>query len=561
MDWLCNFFCQSSVPQTILLLTLISIIGLALGRVKLAGVSLGSSFVFFAAIAAGHFTGKWGIETNPAMMDFVKNFGLIIFVYTLGLQCGPGFFSSLRKGGIKFILSALAIILIGSAISAVLVLTGILGTEQSVGLLSGAVTSTPALIAAQQTVLDLKPGATGDAAVVGSAYAVGYPFSILSITLCVIVMKRLFPKSAERSSGHATDMYTAVTEVVVCNKALFGKSIEQIVKDSGFHFVISRLWRSGNVRIPVGDTVVNKGDHLLLICSKDDMHRFGDVFGQEEATDWNRPDIDWDVIDKKLVSMHLRVTKESATGISLKKLKLRNKYGVNITRINRAGITLVPSADTTLQFGDRLTVVGDEDRIKQMGKVVGNEETRLNEPRLIPILSGIFLGVLLGSIPIVIPGISTPLKLGIAGGPIIMGILMGAFGPSLHITTYTTRAANLMLRQMGITFFFASLGLGVGAHFVETVFCAQGLKWAALAVAIAMIPALTMGIFNEKVLKMDFAKNIGVITGTYANPNALSYANSMLDNDNAAESYATVYPITTFLRVAFSQLLIILLGL
>lgn len=559
MNWFVELISQGSVPQTILLLTLISIAGLYLGRIKVFGIQLGGCFVFFAAIAAGHFASRLGVDVNRAMMDFAKNFGLVVFVYTLGLQCGPGFFSSLRKGGLKLTLSAVGSIILASAMAVGASYAFHMPVPETVGLLSGAVTNTPSLIAAQQTVLDLDPSALDTANSVGAAYAVAYPFSILSVILCVVIMKSMFPRSVAASSGKEGDKYTAVTEVMVSNSEIFGRQVHDIVSSSEFHFVISRVWRNGAVEIPVSDTVIRDGDRLLLICDKEDIHKLGVLFGHEQEKDWNRPDIDWNVIDSNLVSRHLRVTKDEVVGESLNKLKLRNKYGVNITRINRAGITLVPNADTVLQFGDRLTVVGDEGRIKAMGKFVGNEEARLDEPRLIPLLAGIFLGVLLGSVPFFIPGMSTPVKLGIAGGPIIMGILMGAFGPRLHITTYTTRAANLMLRQMGITFFFASLGYSVGENFVETVFCMQGLKWAGISVLLAAVPLLIMGIVNEKLLHMDFAGNVGTLCGAATNPNALAYANSILDNDNPAAAYATVYPLTIFLRVFIAQALIVLL--
>ncbi|MDO5442697.1 MAG: putative transporter [Bacteroidia bacterium] len=561
MNWFVEIFSQGSVAQTVLLLTAISIVGLALGRIKIGSFSLGSSFVFFAALAAGHFAHRLGIATNESMMDFAKNFGLIIFVYTLGLQMGPGFFSSLRKGGVKLNLSAMGVTLIGSLMAVIIALSTGIGIPEMMGLFSGTTTNTPAMIAAQQTVLDLDPDAVAKSHDVASAYAVGYPFSVLTVILCVSLMRKMFPESAAKASGKSTDKYTAATEVRVLNPGFYGKTVQEIVHESGFHFVISRLWRNGSVQIPVSDTRLQKNDHLMVICSKDDIHKFGDLFGREENTDWNRPDIDWNIIDKNLVSKHLRVTKEAVVGISLEKLKLRNKFGVNITRINRAGITLIPGADTALQFGDRLTVVGDEEKIKALGKAVGNEEVRLNEPRLIPILTGIFLGVLLGSIPIAIPGMSSPLKLGIAGGPIIMGILMGALGPKIHITTYTTRAANFMLRQMGITFFFASLGFSVGGSFVETVFCAEGLKWAGLAVVMAAVPFLLMAFVNDRILHLDFCQNAGLLCGSYTNPNALAYVNGLLDNDNSAEAYATVYPLTTFIRVFVAQFVIILLGL
>lgn len=551
---------QGSVAQTILLLAFISIVGLALGRIKVGGVSLGGGFVFFAAIATGHFASRLGIQTCAPMMELAKNFGLVVFVYTLGLQCGPGFFSSLRKGGGTPILSCIAVIVIGTALTLAITLPAGLSVPQAIGLLSGSVTNTPALISAQQTVLDLNPAAVEDANDVGAAYAVAYPFSILGAMLCIMIMNRMFPSSLKRGSGEDADKYTGVTEVRALNEQVCGKTVAEIVRQSRFHFVISRLWRDGKVQIPLSDTLVHKGDHLLIICNKDDLHRFGEVFGYEEDTDWNRPDIDWNIIDGKLVSQHIRVTRDDVIGISMSQLKIRNKFGVNITRINRAGITIIPSASTTLQFGDRLTVVGDENKIKALGKAMGNEEQKLNDPKLIPILTGIFLGVLLGSIPISLPGISTPLKLGIAGGPIIVGILMGAFGYKLHLTTYTTRSANLMLRQMGITFFFASLGFSVGGGFVETVLCLQGLKWAALSLVIAMVPMLLVGIFNEKVLRMDYTRNVGLVCGSMCNPNALNYACSTMGNDSPAEAYATVYPLTIFIRVFISQILVIILS-
>lgn len=560
MDWLKELFTTGSVSQTILILSFISVIGLRLGRIRFGKIQFGGSFVFFFAIAFGHFAHKWGIEVNQAMMDIAKNFGLIIFVYTLGLQVGPGFFSSLRRGGVKIILSSLTTIALATVLAIVVALFTNIGVPESIGLLSGAVTNTPGLIAAQQTVLDIDPGASAKALNVGSAYAVAYPMSVIGVILTVLLMSLLFPESVKKSSGSSTDRYTGITEVSVSNPKMIGKSVRDAVKNSGMNFVISRIWRRGMVQIPVSSTVLNEGDHLLIICNKEDMHSFDRIFGHEEhATDWNRPDIDWDSIDKSLISSYVHVTRDSAVGKTFGELRFRNKYGVNITRIRRAGISLIPNAGTILQFGDRLTVVGEKDRIKELCKEIGNEEVKLSEPHLIPLLLGIFLGVLLGSIPVAIPGISMPIKLGIAGGPIIVGILMGIWGPKMHLITYTSPSANQLIRQLGITFFFACLGYGVGGTFVETVFCWQGLIWAAIGLAIAVIPIIIMGIFNEKVLKMDFAQNMGMLTGVMTNPNALAYANEQLGNENAAEAYATVYPITTFLRIFIAQMLMIFL--
>lgn len=551
---------QGSVAQTILLLCLMSIIGLMLGDIKIGKMQLGGSMVFFIAIIFGHFAHKEGIEVNQAMMDIAKNFGLIIFVYTLGLQVGPGFFSSLRRGGLKMIASALAGIALATIITVFIAIFSGIGVPESIGLLSGAVTNTPGLIAAQQTVLDINPQAVDEVLNVGSAYAVAYPMSVMGVILTVMAMTLMFPASARKSQGSANDKYTAVTEVSVSNPEMIGKSVKEAVKMSGKQFVISRMWHNGRVEIPISSSIICNGDHLLIICKKEDMHSFEAIFGHEESDkDWNRPDIDWDSIDKTLISSYLYVTQSGTIGKTLEQLRLRNKYGVNITRIRRAGISLIPGPGTILQFGDRLTVVGEKERIKKVAKVIGNEEVKLSEPHLIPLLLGIFLGVFLGSIPVVVPGISVPIKLGLAGGPIIMGILMGIWGPKLHLITYTSPAANQLIRQFGITFFYACLGFGVGGNFVETVFCMQGLKWAGLALVIAVVPIFIMGIFNEKVLKMDFAQNMGLLTGVMTNPNALAYANEQLGNESAAEAYATVYPLTTFVRIFIAQMLMIAL--
>lgn len=545
--------------QTILLLTLITIIGVLLGKVKVFGIKFGNSFVFFAAIFFGHFANKIGIQTNQAMMDFAKNFGLILFVYTLGLQVGPGFFSSIRRGGLQTIGSSLLMILLGSGVAVIIALFSDTGIAESIGLLSGAVTNTASLIAAQQTVLDIDPSAVEVANNVGSAYAVAYPFSVLGAVLSVVILCKIFPKSVKKSAEGLSSQLTEAIEVEVIGPEFIGKSVREIVKNSGLRFVISRLWRKGKVQIPISDTIIKEGDHLLLIINKDDEQKIDILFGRHEDRDWNRPDIDWDAIDKNLVSSYLYVTQDDVIGKSIEKLKLRNRFGVNITRIMRSSVVMVPSARTRLEFGDRLTVVGEPARIKELTKFIGNEDSKLQQPHIVPLLVGIFLGVFIGSIPIAIPGMSTPLKLGIAGGPIVIGILMGAFGPKVKLATYANPAAAGLVKQLGITSFYASLGFGVGGNFIETVFCMQGLKWAGLAIAIAVIPMLLVGIYNEKILKMDFSKNMGIICGVMTNPNALAYANNEMNNESASEAYATVYPLTTFLRIFIAQILLIFL--
>lgn len=558
MKSLAELFTTESALQTILILTLVSAIGISLGRIKIKNFSFGNSFVFFAAIAAGHFLHRWGVQTNGAMMDLAKNFGLIIFVYLLGLQVGPGFFSSIRKGGMHLLVSALLMILLGTGIIVLTSLLGITDPGEAAGLLSGSVTNTPSLIASQQTATDIT-GGTEMAFRVGSAYAVAYPFSVLGVVTSVILLTAIFKKSAAKASGSNNDKYTAATEVSVTRDDIAGRTVRQIVKESDKKFVISRIWRDGRVQIPTSDTEIRMGDHLLIICNTEDMHSFQNIFGHEEQTDWNRPDVDWDSIDKNLVSNNLYVTRSETVGKTIEELKLRNRYGVNVTRISRAGIMMIPSASTVLHFGDRLTVVGEKARIKEMEPTIGNKEEKLREPHMISLLLGVFIGVLFGALPIAIPGMSTPFKFGIAGGPIIIGILMSMFGHRFGLNTYSNPAANQTVRQLGITFFYASLGLGVGTDFVETAFCMQGLKWAAIALMVAMLPMLIMCLVNEKLFKMNFAHNIGTLSGVMTNPNALAYINDTLGNETAAEAYATIYPVTNIVRIFIAQLLLIFL--
>ncbi len=559
MESLKELFTSSSAVQTILILTIVSVIGLALGHVKIKKFSFGNSFVFFAAIIAGHILTSLGVQTDAQMMDLAKNFGLIIFVYILGLQVGPGFFSSIRKGGIHLILSALLMIVLGSAIALTAALLGIIDAPEAVGLLSGSVTNTPSLIAAQQTVTELSNGIEDMSLTVGSAYAVAYPFSVLGVVLSIIILTMIFKKSAAKASGDGSSQYTAATEVCVTKEEMAGRSVRETVKSINKNFVISRIWHDGVVQIPTSDTMIRLGDHLLIICNTEDMHSFEGIFGHEESTDWNRPDIDWDSIDKSLVSNYLYVTQDAIVGKTISELKLRNRYGVNITRISRAGIVLVPTANTVLQFGDRLTVVGEKARIKDMSSMIGNKEEKLREPHLISLLLGVFMGVFFGSLPIFIPGMSTPFKLGIAGGPIIIGILMGMYGHKFGLITYSNPAANQTVRQLGITFFYASLGVSVGSNFFETAFCLQGLKWAAIALAISVVPMFVMCIINEKLLKMNFAHNIGTLAGVMTNPNGLAYINDILGNESAAEAYATIYPLTNIVRIFIAQFMVIAL--
>lgn len=556
MHWLEDLFIQPSTIQTLLVLAIIAATGLALGKVKIYGISLGVTFVFFAGIMAGHL----GLEVNKDMLAFAQNTGLIIFVYTLGLQVGPGFFSSFKKGGVKLNLLGIAVVLAGFAMTIAASMTGKWSITEMVGLFSGAVTNTPMLGAAQQAALQVNPGASDTVTEMSLACAVGYPIGVIGMIFVIIILRKLGDGKTGQAKNSSEPAKPFITEFQISNPAIFGKNIREITSLTEAKFVISRVWRNGKVSIPASDTVIMPHDHLLVISSKPDVEKIKALFGEKENKDWNKEDIDWNAIDSMLISKRILVTQAHVNGVKLGSLKLRNLYGINITRVNRAGIDLLASPNLRLQIGDRLTIVGEAAAVDNVGKILGNEEKRLNEPNLIAIFIGLALGVILGSIPFAIPGMSVPIKLGIAGGPIIVGILMGAFGPRFHLTTYTTQSANLMLREFGLVTYLAGLGLDAGEHFFETVFCMDGLIWVGIAFAMAVIPTLAVGIVAQKFLKTDYARNVGMLCGSMANPMALNYASTTVDNDEPAVSYATAYPMSMFARVIIAQLVILLLS-
>ena len=429
-----------------------------------------------------------------------------------------------------------------------------------VGLFSGAVTNTPMLGAAQQAALQVNPGASDTVTEMSLACAVGYPIGVIGMIFVIIILRKLGDGKTGQAKNSSEPAKPFITEFQISNPAIFGKNIREITSLTEAKFVISRVWRNGKVSIPTSDTVIMPHDHLLVISSKPDVEKIKALFGEKENKDWNKEDIDWNAIDSMLISKRILVTQAHVNGVKLGSLKLRNLYGINITRVNRAGIDLLASPNLRLQIGDRLTIVGEAAAVDNVGKILGNEEKRLNEPNLIAIFIGLALGVILGSIPFAIPGMSVPIKLGIAGGPIIVGILMGAFGPRFHLTTYTTQSANLMLREFGLVTYLAGLGLDAGEHFFETVFCMDGLIWVGIAFAMAVIPTLAVGIVAQKFLKTDYARNVGMLCGSMANPMALNYASTTVDNDEPAVSYATAYPMSMFARVIIAQLVILLLS-
>lgn len=555
MDWFMKTIIESPSVLSIIIISIVSAVGLQLGKLKLLNISLGITFVFFVGIVIGHFN----FDLNKDMLNFAQNFGLILFVYALGLQVGPGFFSSLRAGGLRMNMLALGVVFLGLILTVIFSYASDISLPNMVGILCGATTNTPALGAAQQALQQI----SGNSRVISDmalATAIAYPLGVVGVILAIIFLRKCFVPNeefAKLSEKKENEMH--VGEFHITNPAIEGKSIVDIMKLTAKHFVISRIWHDGIVTIPTSASILRHNDHLLIISKKSDVEHIKVLFGEQENVDWNKEDIDWNHIDNsQLVSRRIIITNSKINGEKLGSLKLRNNYGINITRINRAGIDLLASSDLMLQIGDKLTVVGEKASIDNVAKILGDEEKRLNTPNLIAIFLGIALGLILGALPIPFPGMDFPIRLGIAGGPIIVGILMGSFGPRFHITTYTTQSANLLMRQFGLTVYLACLGIGAGEHFFETVFQTEGLIWIGFGFILTVVPVLIVALIAMKVYKIDFARNVGMLCGSMANPMALSYVNSTIDGDEPAVAYATVYPVSMFARIVFTQLLLML---
>lgn len=552
MDWINLLLIEHSSLQAIVIVSLICAIGMALGKVKIAGISLGVTFVFFIGIIAGHI----GLSIDPAMLKYAENFGLVIFVYALGLQVGPGFFSSLAHGGVKLNVLGLSLALITLITAIALTYVTPVSIPDMMGLFCGATTNTPALGAVQQTLSQL--GIPSSTPALGCA--VTYPLGVVGVIIAVIIMRKLFIKPNEISNAPIGSLpKPKITEFEVSNPGIYGKTIEEIARLSNCHFVISRLWHNGTVSIPTSSSRLEAGDRLLVVSTPDDVEALHIVFGEQDKTDWNANDIDWNTVDRQLVSQPFIVTRRQINGKTLGSLRLRNLYGVNISRVYRSGLALLATPDLRLQLGDKIIVVGEQKAIDKIEPMIGNTINVLNEPNLFAVFIGIVLGIALGSIPFHFPGIGVPISIGLAGGPIIMGILVGTFGPRLHMVTYTTTSANLMLRAIGLALYLACLGLESGAHFFETVFRSEGLLWILLGMLLTIVPVLILGLFTVKVLKFDFGTTTGMLCGSMANPMALDYANSILPGDHQSIAYATVYPLSMFARVILVQIVILAL--
>ncbi len=551
MEWLNSIFFEHSALQAVIIISIIIAAGLGLGKIRFFGISLGVTFVFFAGIFAGHL----GLSIDSKMLAYAESMGLVLFVYELGLQVGPGFFSSFRKGGMQLNMLAMGVIMLGTLFAVALSLATGIPMSDMVGILCGATTNTPALGAAQQTLKEMGMPSTGAAL----SCAVTYPLGVVGVILAMLAVRKLFVRPTDIDNGEHDDAnHTFIATYNVQNPGIFDKSVKEVAELTHTKFVISRLWRNKRVSIPTSEMLLHEGDRLLVVTTEKDAHTLVALFGKMEEKDWNKEDIDWNAIDSQLVSRHIVITRPEINGKRLGALRLRNSYGINISRVTRSGVQLLATPRLILQMGDRLTVVGEDKAIENIEKLLGNTSKTLNEPNLAAIFIGMVLGLVLGSIPIVIPGMSTPVKLGLAGGPIIVGILIGCFGPRFHLVTYTTRSANLMLRGIGLSLYLACLGLDAGAHFFETVMRPEGLAWIALGFAITFLPVVIMALVAMRSAKLDFGSACGMLCGSMANPMALNYANDTLPGDNPAVSYATVYPLSMFCRVIIAQIMVML---
>lgn len=553
MDFLSSLFFEQSALQGTVIISLVIALGKALGKLKIAGISLGVTFVFFVGILAGHL----GLVIDQQMLLFAECFGLVLFVYELGLQVGPGFISSFQHGGLKLNFLGVGLVLLGTA-TALLVGLGLnIPLPEVSGILSGATTNTPALAAAQQTIEQF--GIDSSSAALGCA--VSYPLGVVGVILAILLLSKLsISKKALVSNNAENEEQTYVAKFKILNPGLFGKTISEIAKVTSAKFVISRIWSDDNAITPSGEDYIKSQDTVLVVTEKKYLPTITALFGERiHDEDYNKEDFDWDNVDKQLISRHVVITRSEINGKKLGSLRLHNKYGVNVSRVLRSGLQLLATPGLVLQFGDRLTVIGNADSIKRVEEAMGDQVKTLSEPNLASIFVGILCGLILGSIPIALPGISMPVKLGLAGGPIIAGILMGAYGPRLHLVTYTTLSANLMMRGIGLSLYLACLGIASGSHFFETVMRPEGLMWIGLGLVITVVPVLFIAIIAMRFAHLDFGSTCGMLCGAMANPMALNYVNDIIPNDNPSVSYASVYPLCMFLRVVIIQVLLMVL--
>lgn len=548
----------TSLASTILLYSFVIFTGIYLGKVKVLGVSLGVTFVLFVGILMGHL--GYIVETNT--LHFLREFGLILFIFSIGMQVGPGFFSSFREGGVR--LNGLA--MLGIALNVGIMLTiyylqggsdGATSIDQMVGIMSGAVTNTPGLGAAQQTALQVNPDAYGASEAMSMGYAAAYPLGVIGIIVTMIVLKKVFRIDVQKEIDAVEDDQKAsqlaphMLTLRMDNNLLTGLTLKKLHTLISANFVLSRIQKpSGEIVVPSADTELMKDDLVLIVCSAQDEETFTRFLGPAVEKDWNA--------DRGPVVMRrVLVSKSEYNGVKLGSLRLRTGYKLNVTRVTRNGIDLLAAANLRLQMGDRLTVVGAPGDIDRLAHRLGDSVKGLDHPHLVTMFIGIFLGIVVGSIPLQFPGLSVPMKLGLAGGPLVVAILISAFGPKFHLVTYTSTSANLLLREIGLCLFLASVGISAGQGFVATVFNAVGAMWVLYGFIITVVPLLVIGIIAKVKYKINYLAIIGLLSGDYTDPPALAYAGKVAGNDAPAVAYSTVYPLTMFMRVIAAQVVIL----
>ena len=555
-----DLFLGTGIAHSILLFAVVIGLGLYLGRFKVKGVSIGSTWILFVGILLSHF----GLRANPTVLSFVKDFGLILFVFSIGLQVGPGFFHSFKKGGV--LMNVLAVSLVLLAVLVTFVIHVVTGESLSTmtGVMSGAVTNTPGLGAAQQTLQDatVAAGGTAEAAAsasagLASAYAVAYPLGVLAVIFLIILFKGVLKVDLDKEKKQLDEEGDAGESArrmhcEVENPAIFGKTLKDVIGDMGHRFVISRIMKNGEILVPGPDTVFEKGDKVLIVTTQQNVDSVRIIFGEEIQMHQQ----DWDKLDDHMVTRRLDITKSNLTGKRLSELGIRRNYNVTVTRVIRAGVELVARPNLVLQMGDSIQVVGTEANINDVAGIVGNKPETLSKPNLVPIFLGIALGVIFGSLPIRFPGIPQPVKLGLAGGPLIIAILLGYFGPKWKITTYTTLSANMMIREIGISLFMAAVGIGAGENFVASIL-GGGYWWILYGALITIIPVATIFLIARLAFKLNFYQICGLISGGTTDPAVLAFAQGMYGTDYTSVNYATVYPLTMFMRVLMAQLLIL----
>lgn len=551
MDWFYSLMNDTgSIAHIVMLYAFVISTGVMLGKLKVCGISLGVTFVLFMGILVGHF----GFTAPASTLNFLKEFGLILFVFSIGMQVGPSFFSSFKKGGVKLNLITLGIVLLNIVVALAIFFAfkGRIELPMIVGIMFGAVTNTPGLGSAQEALNQI--GYTGDPIALG--YAVAYPLGVIGIILAIIIIKYIFGIKAEQEEAAINldndddKNKPHVMSIWISNEAIFNKKIADIIKLSNRSFVITRLLKNGHVSSPDAKTELQKDDTILVVCSEEDAEAIIAFLGREVCLDWEKE-------ETPMISRRILITKSEFNGKKLSSLNLRTLHGITVTRVNRSGVDLFANPNLILQVGDRVTVVGSAENVKRVAFTLGNSMKRLNEPNIVTIFVGIFFGILFGSLPFAIPGMPTPVKLGLAGGPLIVAILIGRFGYKFNLVTYTTQSANLMLREVGITIFLASVGIGAGEQFFSTVVEGDGLLWVACGFVITFLPLIIMGVIARKFMKVNYFILSGLIAGSYTDPPALAYSNQMAGNDAPAVGYSTVYPLAMFLRVISGQIIIL----